>query len=90
MKDLRNQADVAAAKAASADFSSCLHDLEGSLRSAIRAFAAFHASDGKITREQWTAWNEGAPPAGDYFDGFNAGVESVLGAVDTFLEEFHI
>jgi hypothetical protein len=88
MKDLRDQNEVAKAHAAHADFGSLLHDLEAALRGAIRAFAEYHAADGKITREQYQAWNADVPPEGDYFDGFNAGVESVLGAVDTFLEEF--
>ena len=90
MTDLRDPADVRASKDAHANFAGCLTDLEACLRAAIRAFATYHAADGKITREQWLAWNENPPPEGDYFDGFNAGVESVLGAVDMFLEEFHI
>lgn len=89
MVDIRDQKEVANAKAAHADFSSCLSDLETALRGALRAFAKYHAADAKITREQWIAWNAGSPPEGDYFDGFNAGVESVLTSVDGFLDEFH-
>jgi len=89
MTDLRDPKSVEAAKEAHADFGTCLHDLEAALRSALRAFAKYHAADGKMTREQWLAWNATPLPEGDYFDGFNAGVESVVDAVDMFLEEFH-
>jgi hypothetical protein len=89
MSDLRDPAEVQKASEAHADFASCLTDLEAALRSAMKAFAKYHAADGKITREQWLKWNDTPLPTGDYFDGFNAGVESVLDAVDMFLEEFH-
>lgn len=89
MTDLRDRKDVEAAADAHADFSACLAELECSIRNAIRAFARYHAADGKITREQYLKWNSDPLPEGDYFDAFNAGVESVLGAVDLFLEEYH-
>lgn len=88
MEDLRDPTEVRKARQASADFSSCLSDLETALRSAIKAFAAHHAADGRVTREQWAKWFEGDPPSQEYIDGFNAGVDSVLMAADSFLDEF--
>lgn len=90
MEDLRDQKEVRKARDASAEFSSCLSDLETVLVSAIKAFAAHHAADGKVTREQWAKWFEGDPPSQEYIDGFNAGVESVILAAETFVDEFQM
>lgn len=88
--DLRDQKAVERVRATRAEFSDCLSDLHHTLRKALRAFAEHHASDAKLTREQWSKWFDGEAPSQEYVDGFNAGVESVLLSVDTFLDEFPI
>lgn len=86
--DIRDPEQVSASHSAAVEFSDCLSNLEQAMRDALKAFAAYHASDAKITREQWSKWFDGEVPSQEYIDGFNAGVESVLGSVETFLEEF--
>lgn len=88
MEDLRDHKEVAKATSASAEFSDVLDTLQDALRSAIKAFAAHYAADGKITREQWIKWNADEVPSQEYLDGFNAGVESVVSGAETFLDEF--
>jgi hypothetical protein len=53
----------------------------------VRRFAEWHAEDGKITREQGKARFADPLPEGDWFDGYNAGVEAVLISADVFLDE---
>lgn len=87
MLDLRDPKTTQEARAASADFNSCVREIEVMLRASLKAFAQHHAADGKCTREQWAAWFEGETPSQEYIDGFNAGVESVLLSAETFLDE---
>ena len=87
MLDLRDPKATQEARDASAEFSSCLCEMEAMMRASLKTFAQYHAADAKCTREQWAAWFDGKPPSQEYIDGFNAGVESVLMSVETFLDE---
>lgn len=87
IEDLRDRKEVERARVAFGEFGTCLSDLESSLRRALRAFAEYHAADAKMTREQWSKWIDGETPSQEYIDGYNAGVESILLSVDTFLDE---
>lgn len=88
--DLRNPEATSKVRRASAEFSGCLVEMEAMLRNAIKAFAEYHAADAHNTREQWAAWLDGPVPSQEYIDGFNAGVESVLASVETFLDDHNI
>lgn len=68
-------------------YASVLPDIEEALRKAVRAFAEWHAREGQETREHWRRAYEDPMPEGDWLTGYNAGVESVLLAVDLWLEE---
>lgn len=89
MGDLRDPEQTARARSATANFDECLSNLREALADAIKAFAAHHAADGAVTREQWGKWFDGEVPSQDYVDGFNAGVESVILGAETFLDEFN-
>lgn len=69
------------------EFQCTLHDIEQSYRAALLAFAQWFAREWKITREEWVESHEGAPPSDDWFAGQNVGVESVLAALNMFLDE---
>lgn len=88
--DLRDPVATANSRKAYMEFGTCVTDLEQCLRSAIKAFAQYHAADAQVTREQWAKWFDGETPSQEYIDGFNAGIESILTSADTFLDEHRL
>jgi len=71
------------------EYHSAIFDLEETYRQGVRAFAKWFSETWTMTREEWIKAFDDPPPSDDYFKGFNAGVESVSGALDQFLDEFH-
>lgn len=87
MPDLRDPKQISVAAAERMEFGDCLSEMESALQRAILAFAKHYAADGQITREQWKAWFDAPEPEGDYFDGYNAGVEAVVSHAEQFIDE---
>ena len=77
-----------AEKGPEAEFQDALSDLESALRNSVKSFAEWMAKNWTMTREQWKHDYADAPPEGDYFDGYNAGVESVIDAYQFFVDEY--
>ena len=73
----------------SGEYSDALSSLETALREALKAYVDWHVESWKMTREQWLKECTNELPTGDYFDGYNAGVESVVGSLEMFLEDRH-
>jgi hypothetical protein len=72
-----------------ARFQTARFDLEAILTGALQAFAAWHAREGQFREgaESW-AGTYGEPYPGDeWVAAYNAGVTSVLGSLDCFLED---
>lgn len=71
------------------EYQAAVAAIEEAHKTALRAFAEWFAREWKITREQWRKNFADPLPEGDWFDGYNAGVESVKGALDAFLGDHH-
>lgn len=71
------------------EYDSALFEIEEAYRQALRAFAKYFRETWKATPAEWEKAFEGPVPSDDWFSGFNAGVDSIDGALDTFLEEFY-
>ena len=69
------------------EFEDALGHVEQGLRNGIKQFAVWMASNWKMTREEWIKSFAEPPPQGDYFDGYNAGIESAITACEHFLDE---
>jgi hypothetical protein len=69
------------------EFEDALGLVDQGLRNGIKHFAIWFSKNWLMTREEWIKAYDAPLPDGDYFDGFNAGVESVLMACETFLDE---
>jgi len=72
-----------------AEYEAVFRVIEEAHKESLRAFAAWFVKEWTMTREQWLNEFADPPPEGDYFDGYNAGVESILSALDSFLDEHH-
>ena len=70
------------------EFEAAREAMEIALRNGIKAFAAWMAENWKMTREEWCKAFADRPPEGDYFEGYNAGVESVMTACQHFIDEY--
>lgn len=72
-----------------AEFQQCIIDVEDTLRRAIRAFAEWYAKEWQITAEQWKRdYADPLPGGPEWFAGYNAGVEAITGAADSFLGDY--
>jgi hypothetical protein len=71
-----------------AEFQDAIQSLDDALRAGVKAFAKWYAREWQTNREQWLREYADPPPEGDWFDGFNAGVEAVEGAAKMFLDEW--
>ena len=69
------------------EFEGAIELLDEALRRGIKQFATWMAKDWKMSREEWIKSFDEPPPDGDYFAGYNAGVESVIFACEHFLDE---
>jgi hypothetical protein len=73
-----------------AEYQDAVAALEESYKAGVRAFAEWFAKEWTLTPEQWAKAYADPPPGGpDWFKGHNAGVESVLLALDSFFGDFH-
>ena len=73
----------------SAEYQAAVRALQDNYKAGIRAFAEWFAKNWQISPEEW-AKSFGEPlPAEAWLKGYNAGVESVLGALDSFLGDYH-
>lgn len=76
-------------KGEEAEFHDALGHLETAMRQAIRSFAKWTAENWKMNRDEWAkSFADPPPPDGDYFEAYNAGVESVTTACEFFLDEY--
>lgn len=71
------------------EYSTAVSSIENAFRDALKAYVKWHAKNWTMTREQWDKSTAGPPPTGDYFDGYNAGIEAAKDSIDAFLDEFH-
>ena len=72
-----------------AEYQAAVQELEVSYKAGVRAFAEWFAKEWTITRDQWGNQYESKPPSDEWFKGHNAGVESVILALDSFFGDFH-
>lgn len=73
----------------SAEYQAAVADAQDAVGRAVRAFAAYFAAEWQMSRDEWLKAYADPLPKGDWFDGYNAGVESALAAADSFLGDFH-
>jgi hypothetical protein len=70
-----------------AEFQNAVDAIERSYRQGLRAFAEWFAKEWQLTPEGWRKAFADPVPSEDWFDGYNAGVESARTALDTFIDE---
>lgn len=73
----------------SSDYEDALWNMQESYKDGIRAFAKWFAKEWQLSPEQWIKDYAEDPPSQEWFAGRNAGVQSVVDAVDCFIGEFH-
>jgi hypothetical protein len=75
--------------AESAEFQSALDTLQTALTDSLKAFAEWYAREWpfKETEEEWRRTCGEPYPGDEWVKAYNAGVASVLGALDCFLED---
>lgn len=72
-----------------AEFHTAVADLEAAYRRGIRAFAEWYAREWKMTLETWKHDIADEPPGGpEWFEGHNAGVDSVIMGCEVFLDDY--
>lgn len=71
-----------------AEFQMIVSSAEQTIASAVTAFADWMAVTWTMTEKEWLHDMAEDPPKGTYFDGFNAGVESVKDAAKFFIGDF--
>jgi hypothetical protein len=73
----------------SAEYQGAVQDLETAYKAGVRAFAEWFAREWLMTRDEWVKSYAEPPPSDEWFKGQNAGVLSVIGALDSFFGDFH-
>jgi hypothetical protein len=72
-----------------AEYQNAFSEIEDAHKRSIKAFASWFAKNWKITREEWVEAYAEAAPSDEWFNGHNAGVESIDVALDSFFGDFH-
>ena len=70
-----------------AEFQNAVDAIERSYRQGLKAFAEWFAKEWQMTPEQWCEVFADPVPSKEWFEGYNAGVESAGPALDTFIDE---
>jgi hypothetical protein len=70
-----------------AEFQQSVDDIEMAYRKGLRAFADWFAENWTITPDEWKRDFSDKCPSDDWIAGYNAGVEGVKIALDSFLDE---
>lgn len=85
-----NQTTEAGVFKEAAEYQAAIADLDDCFRRGIRAFAAWYATEWQLNPAQWKREFADPVPGGEeWFAGYNAGVEGVILAADSFLDEQH-
>ena len=71
------------------EYQQAITDMNETFKSGVKAFAKWFAASWKISHDEWVKSYEEPPPSAEYIKGYNAGVESIEAAVDSFLGDHH-
>jgi hypothetical protein len=71
------------------EYQQAITDLNETFKTGIKAFAKWYAASWKISRQEWVKALESKPPSDEYIEGFNAGVDAIEVAADSFLGDYH-
>ena len=72
------------------EYQQAITDLNETFKVGIRAFAKWYVASWKISREEWVKSYDSKPPSDQYIEGFNAGVDAIESAADSFLGDYHL